>query len=100
VAIGDAVRRASEGTVTYSDGEPLPESGPGAHDTAVEVVNETTLSATRNLIDDGFRPAALNFASAPPPRPAPRTGRRGVRASRPGRGEPPHEEPDHEVSAR
>jgi uncharacterized protein (TIGR02452 family) len=32
--------------------------------TTFEVVNDTTLVATRKLVADGFRPVALNFASA------------------------------------
>jgi uncharacterized protein (TIGR02452 family) len=64
VEIGGAVRRAVAGTASYPPQCPVPEAGPGKHDTNVTVVNVTTLAAARRLVEEGHRPAALNFASA------------------------------------
>jgi uncharacterized protein (TIGR02452 family) len=67
VEIAGLVRRAVEGTISYPPGSPLPEPRPGDLDTALEVTDETTLAAARRLVADGYRPAALNFASAKNP---------------------------------
>jgi uncharacterized protein (TIGR02452 family) len=55
---------AIQGTVTYPPGEPLPRFTPTDRQTVFETVNDTTLAAARKLVADGFRPVALNFASA------------------------------------
>ena len=58
---------AAAGTVSYPDGERLPQFVPGVHDTRFEVANETTLNAARRLTLDGLNVVALNFASAKHP---------------------------------
>jgi uncharacterized protein (TIGR02452 family) len=67
VELGDLLRAAVEGTRSYPPDEPIPGVGPGREETRIEVANESTLAAARRLIDDGFRPVALNFASAKHP---------------------------------
>jgi uncharacterized protein (TIGR02452 family) len=67
VEIGDLLRRAVEGTCSYPPGQPVPRAQPGGRETRFEVVNETTLSAARRLVEAGHRVAALNFASAKNP---------------------------------
>ncbi|MBY0459875.1 MAG: TIGR02452 family protein, partial [Gemmataceae bacterium] len=42
----------------------LPAFTPNGAETKFEVVNDTTLEAARRLAGEGFRPVALNFASA------------------------------------
>jgi uncharacterized protein (TIGR02452 family) len=64
VEIGDLVRRAVEGTCSYPPNHPLPSSLNGLKETFFEVENETTLVAARRLVQEGYRPVALNFASA------------------------------------
>lgn len=63
VDLREALRAAIDGTVEYPPGEAIPAPPPGDRDTAVEVSNESTLSAARRLES----PAALNFASAKRP---------------------------------
>lgn len=67
VEIGPLVRRAVEGTESYPPGCDLPIPGQPGRATAVEVANETTLVAAHRLVRAGYRPAALNFASAKNP---------------------------------
>jgi uncharacterized protein (TIGR02452 family) len=67
VEIGDAVRRAIEGTQTYPADERAMRSCIGQRATQFEVETETTLAAARRLLEDGHRPVALNFASAKNP---------------------------------
>jgi len=67
VEIGPVVRRAVEGTETYPPGCKLPTPDGSDRSTAIEVANETTLVAARLLVEAGYRPAALNFASAKNP---------------------------------
>jgi uncharacterized protein (TIGR02452 family) len=55
---------AKRGTLTYPPDEPLPKFTPAERVTAFDVVNDTTLEAARKLVAEGFRPVALNFASA------------------------------------
>jgi uncharacterized protein (TIGR02452 family) len=64
VSIGEDLRRAVEGTISYPPEESLPHSLVGEKPTTFEVVNETTLAAALRLVREGHRPAALNFASA------------------------------------
>ena len=67
VAIGDAVQRSVEGTVSYPPDRPMPLANPGDMQTVIEVTNESTLVAAARLVEAGHRPVALNFASAKHP---------------------------------
>jgi uncharacterized protein (TIGR02452 family) len=67
VDIRTIVAAAVAGTVTYPPDMPTIESGQGPHDTRIEVANETTLSAGKQLIDAGCNAVILNFASARSP---------------------------------
>jgi len=67
VDIRDWQDAAEAGTVSYPDGERLPQFVPGVHATRFEVANETTLNAARRLTLDGLNVVALNFASAKHP---------------------------------
>ncbi len=67
VDIRDWQDAAEAGTVSYPDGERLPQFVPGVHQTRFEVANETTLNAARRLTLDGLNVVALNFASAKHP---------------------------------
>jgi uncharacterized protein (TIGR02452 family) len=67
VDIQPMISKAVKGTVSYPPERSLSEKRPGSHDTKIDVNNETTLSAAKRLLDEGFRPAALNFASATHP---------------------------------
>jgi uncharacterized protein (TIGR02452 family) len=64
IEIGDALRRAIRGTVSYPPKSPLPAVEPGNWHTDIQVQNETTLQAAQRLAMSGLRIAALNFASA------------------------------------
>lgn len=55
---------AIRGTASYPPDERVPRFTPSEKPTIYEVVNDTTLAAARKLAADGFRPVALNFASA------------------------------------
>jgi len=68
VSIERALDRARATTVEYGPDHPWPPPPPSSNRTpAIEVGNETTLSAARRLLDDGFAPTALNFAAATTP---------------------------------
>jgi uncharacterized protein (TIGR02452 family) len=67
VEVGDLLRRAVSGTCSYPPNHPLPEPQAGNKETQIEVENATTLAAARQLIHAGYRPVALNFASAKNP---------------------------------
>jgi uncharacterized protein (TIGR02452 family) len=67
VEVADALARAVEGTVSYPPEVSLPRVAPGDRATSFEVINESTLAAARRLVEQGHRPAALNFASAKHP---------------------------------
>lgn len=67
VFVRDDIAAAVEGTVSYPPDAPLPAFTPNQFDTQFDVTNETTLSAARRLVLDGFHPVALNFASAKHP---------------------------------
>lgn len=58
---------AVEGTVSYLPSASVSEVSDGHHDTIIEVVNETTLSAGKRLLEVGCHPVLLNFASATTP---------------------------------
>lgn len=64
VVIRHLVEDAADGTVSYPPGAPLPGFPPSDRKTEFEVINDTTLEAARKLVAEGFKPAALNFASA------------------------------------
>ena len=67
VSVAELIAAARAGTVSYPPGQALPAGDARRWETAVEVVNETTLSAARRLLDDGYPPVALNFAAATAP---------------------------------
>jgi len=67
VALDDLIERSVEGTVSYPPESSLPERHVGNLQTRISVENRTTLSAAKHLLDSGYRPAALNFASATQP---------------------------------
>lgn len=59
-----AVRDAVAAKISLPPDAPLPASTlPPFSVTTVQVTNESTLSASRRLLDDGARPLALNFAN-------------------------------------
>ncbi|VTR97474.1 Gp114 OS=Bacillus phage G GN=114 PE=4 SV=1: DUF2263 [Gemmata massiliana] len=64
VHIRHLVEFAREGTLTYPPDETLPRFVPSERPTIFETINDTTLEAARKLVAEGFRPVALNFASA------------------------------------
>ncbi|MDB4930069.1 MAG: hypothetical protein JWM10_2553 [Myxococcaceae bacterium] len=64
VELAAEVDRARAGARAYPPTEVIPRPPPGAHDTRFATRGESTLAATRALVDAGRRPAALNFASA------------------------------------
>lgn len=60
----EAVRAALESKVSIAQETELPRGGPSAFsETIVQVANETTLGASKRLVDGGKRPLALNFAN-------------------------------------
>ena len=69
VEIGEAIRSAVSGTVTYKPGDVAVRQKSGAASHRVEVTNETTSSAGRRLAIDEkeSRVCVLNFASARKP---------------------------------
>lgn len=67
MTIGSLVSIAKAGTVTYPPENLLDDVHAGTRQTSVVVANQTSLAAARDLMDDGFRPAVLNFASAKSP---------------------------------
>ena len=64
VNVSQLVKRSIDGTVSYPPDQPFQESARGNHQTKISVENMTTLEAARRLINEGCRPALLNFASA------------------------------------
>jgi uncharacterized protein (TIGR02452 family) len=67
IDLRDALRRCTEGTRSYPPEHSVPMPLPYDAATSFEVVNETTLSAACRLVQAGYHPAALNFASAKHP---------------------------------
>ena len=66
------IRAAEKGKVSIRPNDRLPEQDQGAsgHDakvTSVVIANQTTLSAARELVQEGQRPLALNFANGVEP---------------------------------
>ncbi len=64
VEIADMQASSVSGTCTYPPDVSVPRVGPGDRQTRITVANESTLAAARQLVAEGHRPAALNFASA------------------------------------
>jgi len=64
VTIRHLVEAAMDGTVSYPPDTTLPNVVPSERQTVFEVINDTTLVAASQLVAEGFRPVALNFASA------------------------------------
>lgn len=59
-----AVRAALESKVSIAQETELPRGGSSTFaETIVQVANETTLGASKRLVDEGKRPLALNFAN-------------------------------------
>ena len=67
VNIKNEVLYSVMGTVTYSPDINLPPSAKGKYDTTIAVENTTTLAASLSLIEEGYKPVALNMASATSP---------------------------------
>jgi uncharacterized protein (TIGR02452 family) len=67
VDIKELLSSAANGTVSYPSDSPISGANAGQYDTIVEVVNETTLSAGKRLMEAGCHPVLLNFASATNP---------------------------------
>jgi uncharacterized protein (TIGR02452 family) len=69
VDLRETLRFAREGTRSYPPEHALPKAKAQLGDcsTVIDVVNATTLVAAWQLVQDGHRPAALNFASAKHP---------------------------------
>ncbi len=67
VNVEGKIREAVRKTVSYPPEKNLPATAPRQGPTLVEVRNETTLSSVVYLISKGFKPVALNFASATSP---------------------------------
>lgn len=67
ISIQNLLTAALKGTVSYPPEMSLPEENPGPHKTRFDVRNETTLSAAKLLLETGYNPTALNFASATHP---------------------------------
>jgi uncharacterized protein (TIGR02452 family) len=67
VEIADLVERSVAGTCSYPPDATLPRSLLGEKQTHIEVANESTLAAAFRLVHQGYRPVALNFASAKHP---------------------------------
>ena len=67
VDISDQVSLSVKGTVSYPPDVSFGEVNIGEHETAIEIENETTLSAGRRLLESGHNPVVLNFASATTP---------------------------------
>jgi len=67
VRISQMVERSVQGTVSYPQDQPVRDQPTGDYPTGISVENVTTLEAARRLIAEGYRPVALNFASATDP---------------------------------
>jgi len=67
VVVRDAITRSVQRTIAYPPERAFAPQQRGPHRTQIDVTNETTLSAARRLLADGFQPVILNFASATQP---------------------------------
>lgn len=65
--VRDRMRAAVEGTVSYPPDADLPAEVHGQQDTIIEVRNESCLTAGKRLLDQGYNPVVLNFASGTHP---------------------------------
>ncbi len=66
--IREAVKKARKGTKTYKPNHLFVlDDFPVYETTEVRIRNETSLEAAKQLVDDGFNPVVLNFASATRP---------------------------------
>jgi len=61
---GDLIQTACSSKRSIRPDDPLPAyAGPAYPETRIQVANETTLGASRRLVENGLRPLALNFAN-------------------------------------
>jgi len=67
VNIKPLLSSAVKGMVSYPPSASVCGANAGQYDTIIEVVNETTLSAGKRLVEFGCHPVLLNFASATNP---------------------------------
>ncbi len=67
VPIGARIRNAVQHTMCYSPTEPLFSTPTPQYETKFSVVNASTLSQAKEMVDRGLRVAVLNFASAKRP---------------------------------
>ncbi len=67
VDIKTPVEMAVKGTLSYPPDTAVTEIATGEYNTVIGVRNETTLSAGKRLLNAGYHPVALNFASATSP---------------------------------
>lgn len=67
VDLNEAIDRSMEETCSYPPGSRVLREKLEQYQTVYEVLNESTLSAARKLIQSGFNTAILNFASAKSP---------------------------------
>jgi uncharacterized protein (TIGR02452 family) len=67
VDIKPILAKAVAGTVSHPPDVPVTESVNASQDTQIDVTNETTLSASKRLIEAGYNTVLLNFASATSP---------------------------------
>jgi uncharacterized protein (TIGR02452 family) len=67
ITIKDLVGHSLRETKSYPPAAPFDQDDKGKHQTAIEITNETTLSAAQRLLKAGHHPVVLNFASATSP---------------------------------
>ncbi|HQR66250.1 MAG TPA: TIGR02452 family protein [Thermoanaerobaculia bacterium] len=67
VSVEPLLSTAKAGTVTYPPDRTVDDVHTGPLQTSVAVENQTSLAAARSLMDEGYRPAVLNFASPKSP---------------------------------
>ena len=67
VDLKSLIDHAVRNTTSYPADLPIESSAQSNFDTDIKIANVTTLSAAKQLLDQGFRTAALNFASATHP---------------------------------
>ena len=67
INISRLLAQSIKGTVSYPPDQNFQELAKGKHQTGISVENTTTLGAAHRLIDEGYHPVVLNFASATHP---------------------------------
>ncbi|MBI3243693.1 MAG: TIGR02452 family protein [Chloroflexi bacterium] len=67
IEIASMLKQAVEGTRSYPADEPAEAPPPKHKSTTIAIANETSLASAERLIQAGYRPAVLNFASAKHP---------------------------------